>query len=94
MTESESVALPLGDAPISSTLDIIPQKAGFVKRFLKKIDLFLIILIGVDIRSEACARKYKRNPIWLPFWIAGDRVAGSQARLSKLARFRYHMLSR
>ena len=33
MTESESVALPLGDAPLTSA--IIPQPKAFVKSFLK-----------------------------------------------------------
>ena len=37
MTESESVALPLGDAPIFSPLHIIADLAGFVNRFCKKV---------------------------------------------------------
>ena len=36
MTESESVALPLGDAPISSTPIIIPQLLRFVNSFFEK----------------------------------------------------------
>ena len=36
MTESESVALPLGDAPLISTDDIIADNLEFVKGFLKK----------------------------------------------------------
>ena len=36
MTESESVALPLGDAPLISTDDIIADNFEFVKGFLKK----------------------------------------------------------
>ena len=36
MTESESVALPLGDAPLLSTDDIIAHSPSFVKGFLKK----------------------------------------------------------
>ena len=37
MTESESVALPLGDAPIFATVYIIADLAGFVNRFWKKV---------------------------------------------------------
>ena len=45
MTESESVALPLGDAPIFSTLCIITDNFAFVNRYLqKKIVLFQIFL--------------------------------------------------
>ena len=36
MTESESVALPLGDAAIFGTVYIIPLFFGFVKGVLKK----------------------------------------------------------
>ena len=36
MTESESVALPLGDAPLLLTGDIIAHSFAFVKGFLKK----------------------------------------------------------
>ena len=37
MSESESDALPLGDAPIFSTDDIIADSFAFVKGFFKKI---------------------------------------------------------
>ena len=44
MTESESVALPLGDAPIFSTLHIIAEKKSFVNTyfqlFLKNLFFF------------------------------------------------------
>ena len=36
MSESESDALPLGDAPLFSTDDIIADNFGFVKTFLEK----------------------------------------------------------
>ena len=39
MTESESVALPLGDTPIWMTGNIIAESAGFVKNFFKFLPL-------------------------------------------------------
>ena len=36
MSESESDALPLGDAPLFSTDDIIADNFGFVKGFFEK----------------------------------------------------------
>ena len=53
MTESESVALPLGDAPIFSTLHIIADLAGFVNRFCKKVlqkfSALLFMVIGYPV---------------------------------------------
>ena len=47
MSESESDALPLGDAPIFSTGDIIADNREFVNRFLEKSwNFFKNIFLG------------------------------------------------
>ena len=59
MTESESVALPLGDAAIFSTSVIIADSFAFVntkmKIFLKSFSLFSVCRKSlVFIRSDKC----------------------------------------
>ena len=53
MTESESVALPLGDAPIFSTDDIIADNLQFVKGFFKKSWKFFKIFFGMLFGAES-----------------------------------------
>jgi hypothetical protein len=59
MTESESVALPLGDAPICGFLDysnIIPQKLSFVKGVLKiyQKNLLFLFCAEFDLSLYVC----------------------------------------
>ena len=68
MTESESVALPLGDAPLLLTGDIIAHSFAFVKGFLKKsLKFFSIffespILLGRGHREIRTGRPVRGRP--------------------------------
>ena len=50
MTESESVALPLGDAAIFGTVYIIAPIFEFVNREMKKIINFLLFIFRLEIK--------------------------------------------
>ena len=60
MSESESDALPLGDAPIFSTDDIIADNLGFVNRFFEKSWNFFKIFF----RGKQDFRKGDPPPDW------------------------------
>ena len=63
MTESESVALPLGDAAL--TPYIIPEMRCFVKPFCKKkLSDFKKSFLRVGIRWKTGATGPVRAPVW------------------------------
>ena len=60
MTESESVALPLGDAPIFSTVYIIADEEGFVKPFFQNLFFFS----KIPEKSCAAIDRFPRFPLY------------------------------
>ena len=70
MSESESDALPLGDAPIYTFLDdphIIAEKNGFVNRFLKKSWKILKNVLKGWSRNCPKSAKGKKRELYLIF---------------------------
>ena len=65
MTESESVALPLGDAAIFQAKEIIYQRHKIVKRFLTKLKTIFIFFR--DFKQIKKERNDKVTPLMLAY---------------------------
>ncbi len=80
MTESESVALPLGDAPIFSTPCIITEFIAFVNRYLQKKHFYSNIFISlVFYLYKLLLLWYNTSAIIYPPLAQLDRVSDSDS---------------